>query len=230
MTSTDRLHNARPWPVLVLFAGTLLMGGCGTIFSGTKDNLTFDANVPGVKLSIDGRYRGELPLDLEMSRNFMGGQQFLARFEKEGFQTQEFKLDRTFNGLAILDISSPIISGGIDVATGALIRFSPKNYYVQMMPDGKSLASPEERRGTDRVRFALVNYSGLQKDIARGGGELLGTFAAVVGDGDASLALLVQEEMLRHSKALLAAPNAPTFVECFDRILAEHPTLSSRRM
>ncbi len=215
---------------LVLFAASLLLGGCATIFSGTTDKLTFQANVPAVRLTIDGQYRGELPLEVEMSRNVASGQQFLARFERNGYQTQEFKLQREFNTVAILDVSSTIVSGGVDVLTGAFMKFSPRDYHVQMLPEGKNPASSEARRSADLVRFALVNFRSLQKDIARGGGEHLATLATMVGDEDPSLAPLVQAAALRGAPALVAAPSPHAFLERFDGLLVESPALRDHRM
>jgi hypothetical protein len=146
-----------------------MLAGCATIFTGTTDTLRFEANVPGVRLSIDGQVYGELPLTFDMSRNFMGGKQFLARFEAPGYATQEFQLQREFNTVAILDVSSTIISGGVDVLTGSLMRFAPHEYHVQMVPAGRTAS----RRQLDAIRFALSNYRRLQNDIARGGGEYL---------------------------------------------------------
>ena len=215
---------------MLLLITPALLGGCATIFTGTKDPLTFAANVPAVRLTIDGQYQGELPLAFEMSRNFVGGRQFVARFEKEGYQTQEFKLQREFNTVAILDLSSTIVSGGVDVLTGALMKFSPKDYHVQMLPDGKSPASSDARRSAELYRFALVNFHGLQKDIARGGGEQLHTYAAMLGDGDASLAPLIEEEALRHAPELVGSGSPHAFVDRFRGLMARSPSLSAVRM
>ncbi|MGZ6144076.1 MAG: hypothetical protein ACXWLM_12110, partial [Myxococcales bacterium] len=146
-------------------------------FTGTVDTLTFDSNVPGVRLSIDGRIEGELPLTIEMSRNFVGGKQFLARFEKPGYATQEFALAREFNTVAILDVSSTIVSGGVDVLTGSIMRFAPKEYHVQMVPQGRAAS----QRALETVRFALSNWRRVQTDIARGGGEYLDALASLTG-------------------------------------------------
>src|SRR5947209_18073408 len=99
---------------LPLVSALIQLSGCATIFTGTTDTLKFDANVPRVRLTIDGQYKGELPLTLKMSRDFMNGQEFMAKFEKAGYATQEFMLKREFNFVAILDITSLPTSGGID--------------------------------------------------------------------------------------------------------------------
>src|SRR6266568_2938702 len=58
---------------LPLVSALIQLSGCATIFTGTTDTLKFDANVPGVRLTIDGQYKGELPLTLTLSRNFING-------------------------------------------------------------------------------------------------------------------------------------------------------------
>lgn len=212
-----------------LLGAALLLQGCATIFTGTKDTLTFSANVPGVRLSIDGQYKGELPLTLVQSRNFVGGEQFMAKFEREGYQTQEFKLKREFNAVAILDITSILTSGGIDVLTGALMKFSPKDYQVQMLPLGKSATSLEFRRSVELRRFALMNFRALQKDIARGGGESLAAFASMVAGGDGATAWLVTRATLG-APDLVSAESAPVFVDRFDAVLAGSAELAAHRM
>lgn len=213
-------------------AAFLALGGCATIFTGTTDTLTFSANIPGVKLTVDGQYKGELPISFVISRNFVGGQYFLAKFEREGYVTQEFKLHREFNMVAILDVTSIITSGGIDLLTGSLMRFSPTDYHVQMLKEGHSATSAEFRRVTGLYRYALVNFRAVQKDLARGGGESLRSFAAAVcGGGEASPAVrAVYDESLRSAPLLLGAATAPEFVERVGRMLEERAELAAYRI
>jgi len=199
--------------------------GCATIFTGTTDTMRFDANVTGVRLSVDGQYLGELPLKLDMSRSFVGGRQFLARFEKEGYTTQEFPLQREFNTVAILDISSTIVSGGIDVLTGALMRFSPKEYHVRMVPAVGSKAEAE--RSVELFRFALFNFARLRKDIARGGGETLDTFARMAAGGDWNGAREIAEAVLSRRQMLVGQTRAPALTASLRSIVAGQPELSA---
>ncbi len=205
---------------VLAWVATVHLGGCATIFSGTKDTLTFAASVPSVRLTVDGEYLGELPLTVEMSRSFVGGRQFVARFEKPGYVTQEFRLKREFNAVAILDITSIPVSGGVDVLTGALMKFSPTDYHVQMLKEGQAAGSPEFRRAAAIYGFALANYRNVQKDLARGGGEHLGTLAALLGGGEAVATEVARQETIRNAPLLLAARSAHDFVACLARVLA----------
>ncbi len=209
--------SRRPRALLALLAP--FAAGCATIFTGQSDVLRFDANVPGVRLTIDGQYRGELPLSVEVSRNFMGGRQFWARFEREGYQPQEFTLGREFNPVAILDVSSPLTSGGVDVLTGSLMRFSPQEYRVQMLPSGASATAPAFRREVERTRFALHEHWALQRDLARGGGERLDAFVALLGEGDPAGEARARGALLAAARDLVAAPDAPAFAAGIDATL-----------
>jgi hypothetical protein len=211
-------------------AVAVTMSGCATMFTGTTDDVTFEANVPDVRLSIDGEVQGQLPLTVKMSRNFMGGRRFLAKFERDGYATQEFELKREFNTVAILDVSSILTSGGVDVLTGSIMRFAPKQYHVQMVEAGTSATSAEFQRTLELYRFALTNYRDLQKDIARGGGDHLATFAWLISGGDEKAGRLVVEQSVSRAPWLVSARTAHRFVREFDRMLAENATLDRYRL
>lgn len=201
-----------------LAAALWVLSGCATIFSGTSDKLKFDANVPGVKLTVDGHFLGELPLEIEMSRNFFGGRQFAAKFERPGYATQQFVLTREFNPVAVLDVTSVVTSGGIDVLTGAIMRFAPRQYYLQMLPAGADPMSAAVAHSRETCLFALANFEALRKDLARGGGESLRTFAALARGLQAAE---VTELSLRSRRFLIDAPSAPAFADRIDAVLAE---------
>ena len=220
----------RPIGSGLLAAAALTLGGCATIFTGTTDTLTFNANVPGVRLTIDGQYRGELPITIPMSRNFVGGQQFFARFEREGYVTQEFKLKREFNAVAILDITSIPTSGGIDVLTGSLLKFSPNDYHVVMLAQGRSATSADFVRAVELYRYALVNWRSVQKDLARGGGESLRAFAAAICGRDRAAAEAVYAASLRSAPLFAGASTAQELVERVNGLLAESAELRSHRI
>jgi len=213
---------------IVVFA--LLCSGCATIFTGTTDEIEFDSNVTGTRLSIDGQLRGTLPLRIEISRNFIGGRQFLAKFEREGYEVQQFALEREFNTVAILDIFSTLTSGGIDLLSGALMRFSPRAYHVQMLPIGQSASSAEFQRGLEAYRFGLFNWEHLRIDVAGGGGEYLSAFASVLTSGDRFAAGQVVAASMRHASRLITARSAPAFVALCDEMLASDDHLERYRL
>jgi len=201
------------------------MTGCGTIFTGTSDDIKFTSNVPGVRLTIDKQPKGELPITVKQPRTFMNGESFTAKFEAPGYETQEFQLKRQFNTVAALDITSIPTSGGIDFLTGSLMRFEPTEYHIEMRKKGKG--SAEFERELRAWRYALMNYRRVQADLAKGGGEYLESFTATVG-GDARSA--IAEHALRNAPALLEASGAHDFVRRFNEVLGSDPSLSVYRL
>jgi hypothetical protein len=223
------MKNSRIWRVAASIAA-VAFGGCATIFTGTTDDLAFDANVPDVLLSIDGEVQGQLPLSIKMSRNFVGGRRFVAKFEKPGYATQQFELKREFNTVAILDISSTLISGGVDVLTGSLMKFSPREYHVLMVEAEAAPSKAELQRTRDLYRFALTNYRDLQKDVARGGGDHLAAFAWLICAGEVDPGRLVVDEAVSHGPSLVSASTAPAFAREFDGMLAGSVALRPYRL
>jgi len=215
---------------IALFAALLANAGCATLFTGTSDVLSFDANVPGVRLSVDGEYLGQLPLTYTMSRNFVGGRQFVAKFERTGYQVQEFQLKREFNAVAILDVTSIPTSGGVDVLTGALMRFAPREYHVVMLEAGASPRSEAFQRRLRVRQYALGSFRRVQADLARGGGEHLDALAFAVAGGDPVVSARIRDEAMRSVPVLLGALTAPEFLERIDGMLAGNPSLSDWRI
>ena len=215
---------------LPLVSALIQLNGCATIFTGTTDTLKFDANVPGVRLTIDGQYKGELPLTLTLSRNFMNGEQFKAKFERAGYQTQEFQLKREFNYVAILDVTSIPTSGGIDLLTGSLMKFSPDEYHVQMLRKGESPGSAGSERSKRLYRYALMNYRKVQLDIIHGGGEYLESLASALSGTRGGADSVITERALRNAPVLLEASGAHDLIHRFNDVLAGHPSLRAYRM
>ena len=204
------------------------LGGCATIFSGTSEEIKFSANVPGVRLTIDGQLKGILPLTVSQSKDFMHGQEFRVKLEAPGYETQQFQLKRQFNWVALLDITSVPTSGGIDYYTGALMRFEPNEYHVEMRKKGKG--SAEYEREKRLWRYALVNYRRVQADIARGGGAHLESFASALSGTRGGIDSAIVEHALRHAPVLLQASGPHDFVHRFDDVLAVDPSLHAYRM
>jgi hypothetical protein len=204
--------------------GLLWLSGCGTIFTGTSDEIKFSANVPGVRLTIDGQYKGELPLSVVQSRSFMGnGETFKAKFEAPGYETQEFILKRQFNTVAVLDITSITTSGGIDLLTGSLWQFEPKEYHIQMLKKGKGAAEFEREKRL--WHYALMNYWKLRADLAEGGGEYLESFASALAGTRGGIDSVIVEQTLRSAPVLIEASGPQDFVYRLNRVLASDPRL-----
>lgn len=105
---------------------------CATIFTGTKDSITFTTTPEGAKVIHKGVEKCLTPCTAEIPRGL--GKQ-MVMFQKEGFETKEVKLTKTFNPVTLLNILlGGAIGVGIDAATGSLTKYSPKSYTVDLKP------------------------------------------------------------------------------------------------
>lgn len=103
---------------------------CASIFTGTKDSIAFTSTPEGAKVIHKGKEKCTTPCSAEIPRGL--GKQ-MVMFEKEGFQTKEVKLTKTFNPVTLLNILlGGAIGVGIDAATGSLTKYSPKSYTVEL--------------------------------------------------------------------------------------------------
>ncbi len=70
--------------------------GCATIFSGTKDNITFHSKPEGATVYVNGAPQGTTPTTIPVARPGMGTN--LVTIKKEGFRDISFVLGKSFNG------------------------------------------------------------------------------------------------------------------------------------
>src|SRR5262249_34723498 len=159
---------------------------------------------------------------------FINGRSFLVKFEAPGYETQEFQLKREFNWVAVLDITSIPTSGGIDLATGALMKFTPTEYHVEMQRRGKKASGFERSRRL--WLYAGANYERLQMDLVRGGGEYLDGLALALSGAPGGAEAAIKEHALRQAPELLQASGAHDFVHRLNDVLANHPSLHVYRM
>ena len=115
------------------------VNACATMFSGTEDKIKLSANVHDVKVYLDGRLMGTTPIEVTVKREV--GPRRLVKLEKEGYESQQFELEHQFNYVSLLNTTS-ITSWGVDILTGAMTRYSPTQYQVQMLPTQADEKSP----------------------------------------------------------------------------------------
>ncbi|CAH0168092.1 PEGA domain-containing protein [Chryseobacterium sp. WG14] len=116
---------------IVLLMGIALSAtSCASMFTGTKDKITFNSSPEGAKVFHKGVEKCMTPCTAEISRSLS---KQTVTFEKEGFNNKEIKLTKTFNPVTLLNILlGGAIGIGIDAATGSLTKYSPKKYDVEL--------------------------------------------------------------------------------------------------
>lgn len=99
---------------------------CATLFSGSKQTVTFNSEPPGATIEVDGIPRGNTPAPVKLKRK---GQ--VVSLKKSGYMTKVFEPERSFNGVSVLNLFN-ILFWGIDAATGSINRYSPKYYNIML--------------------------------------------------------------------------------------------------
>jgi len=102
--------------MLVVLTFSLLVG-CASIITGTSDQVAFNSNPAGAKVTIHpGNVTGVTPFSSKLSK----GKEYTCTAEKVGHQTQTLSIGKTFNGWFVGNLLiGGIIGGIIDIATGA---------------------------------------------------------------------------------------------------------------
>ena len=111
---------------IILLIG-LVFQSCATILSGTTETIQFDSNVKGAVVEMDGVEVGRTPHTMKVKKSFNG----VMTVRAEGYEDKKFSLQKSFNGLAIINLFS-ILGWGIDFATGALNKYDQKGYKITL--------------------------------------------------------------------------------------------------
>lgn len=116
--------------VLILAAVLLFTSSCGTIFTGTKQNVLIKSNPSGAKIQVDGVDRGTTPSNVQLKKAFKGQ---VITLTKDGYERYEFAPETTFNPVSILNLLG-MVGWAIDAATGAMMKYDPTFYEVDLKP------------------------------------------------------------------------------------------------
>ncbi len=116
--------------VVLLMGITLSATSCASIITGTKDKITFNSTPEGAKVFHKGIEKCTTPCTAEVPRSLS---KQIVTFEKEGYNSKEVKLTKTFNPVTLVNILlGGAIGVGIDAATGSLTKYSPKAYQIEL--------------------------------------------------------------------------------------------------
>ena len=107
---------------------------CATLFTGTKSKVLFTTVPPGAKILVNGVEKGTTPATLRLKRSLF--ETTTVTFKLDGYLTKTMEPETTFQPITILNLADPV-GWAIDVATGAIVKFSPNNYEINLVPAQK---------------------------------------------------------------------------------------------
>jgi hypothetical protein len=137
--------------VLVVAAiGALLTVSCGTIFFGTKIDVSV-RSTPACTVTVDGGASYQTPTVVNVKR----GDSHTFKFEKEGYKSHTIQVDnKILVGTLIADIClTAIIGVVVDLVDGAMYTMDQKEIEATLQEEGVALTVPE---GTDDEVYVVL--------------------------------------------------------------------------
>lgn len=130
--------------LLLSFGVALLLSSCATIFTGTKDRISFNSNPQGAIIYKDGVELCTTPCSYKVKRSISDTD---IEIKLDGYQTRLITLDKEFNVVSILNLGN-LIGWGIDAVSGAVLKYDRKTYDLTLTKE--KVASITE---VNRVNF-----------------------------------------------------------------------------
>lgn len=112
---------------LLLACASLTLVNCATIFRGTNDTVTVKSNPENAAVYING-------LKMPSGGTFQlkkGFENQTVSLKKEGYEEQNFMLQKSFDPISILNVFVPV-GFLIDIISGAMMKYDTTHYVIDM--------------------------------------------------------------------------------------------------
>ena len=119
--------NKIPIFLIALF----LMTGCATIFTGTRDRISFVSTPSGAVIYKDGIEICTTPCNYNVKRSLNDTE---VEFKLDGYETRLITLDKELNLVSIINLGN-LFGWGIDALSGAVMKYDRKSYDIKLSPE-----------------------------------------------------------------------------------------------
>jgi hypothetical protein len=119
----------------LLIAFCFVFSSCATLFTGTKDRVSFKTTPAGAIIYINGVEQCTTPCSVNVKRKLNDND---VEIKLDGYETRIVTLDKEFNTVSILNLGN-ILAWGIDAVSGALMKYDKRAYDIQLTK-GKSVS------------------------------------------------------------------------------------------
>lgn len=114
--------------ILLSIVPLFFFSNCATLFTGTKDKITFNTTPQGAAIFINGIEQCKTPCTIDVKRSFFNT---LTEFKLDGYETQIISLSKEFNVVSILNLGD-IFGWAIDFVSGAVFKYDKKSYEITL--------------------------------------------------------------------------------------------------
>lgn len=115
-----------------------LMTGCATVFTGTKDRITFNSNPSGATIYIDGVEQCKTPCTMNVKRSIDDTD---VEYKLDGYETRLITLSKEFNIVSVINLGN-LFGWGIDALTGSVMKYDRKTYDITLDNKKTSMIKP----------------------------------------------------------------------------------------
>ena len=114
------------------------LSSCATLFTGTKDRITFNSNPSGATIYIDGVEQCKTPCSMKVTRSINDKD---VEYRLDGYETRLITLSKEFNVVSVLNLGN-LIGWGVDALSGAVMKYDKKSYDITLDHKKTSLINP----------------------------------------------------------------------------------------
>jgi hypothetical protein len=127
--------------IIAISIVSLLMTSCATIFTGTKDRITFNSTPAGATIYKDGVEQCKTPCTLKVKRSLSDTD---IEYKLDGYETRLITLDKEFNIVSVINLGN-LLGWGIDALSGAVMKYDKKVYDITLSKNNKtSMINPSK--------------------------------------------------------------------------------------
>ncbi|MFN5711152.1 MAG: PEGA domain-containing protein [Bacteroidota bacterium] len=123
---------------ILIFLSSLILSSCATIFTGTKDRISFNTTPPGAMIYIDGLEQCRTPCSILVKRRLEDTE---VEFKLDGYDTRIIKLSKDLNIMSVFNLGN-LIAWGIDALSGAVMKYDRKSYDIILEGKKTSMILP----------------------------------------------------------------------------------------
>ncbi len=122
-----------------LLALVIMLMGCATIMHGSSQTVGISSSPSGARVTINGEYRGETPLRIELARK----QDYIIKLEKEGFEPASSTITSKVSGMTFGNIIfGGLIGLAVDAGSGGLYKLSQDDVQITLSKLGAADVTP----------------------------------------------------------------------------------------
>lgn len=125
---------------ILLIICTILMSNCATIFTGTKDTISFNSNPEGAVVFKDGLEICKTPCRIPVRRSLNDVD---IEFKLDGYETRIFTLDKEFNLVSVVNLGN-LFGWAVDAVSGSIMKYDRKAYELDLKKINREASSPDE--------------------------------------------------------------------------------------